>query len=925
MGRRKKGAIIIAAILITLAGIIAFIIVWKKGKNEATNLVQTNTNEISAETLEAESTESENLESETLERENAEPENNSGEQDNKEEVTTSVTQGVANHTVVGTETGNGYEGIEGTGKYNYGEALQKSLLFYELQRSGELPEVVRCNWRGDSCLNDGSDVGIDLTGGWYDAGDHVKFNLPMSYSAAMLGWSLYEDYDAYEDSGQLEYALANIRWANDYFIKCHPEDEVYYYQVGNGGSDHSWWGPAEVLELQMERPAYCVTADAPGSAVTAESAASLAICSIIFKDSDPEYSKMCLNHAESLYAFADKYKSDAGYTAANGFYNSWSGYYDELSWAGAWLYLATGDKEYLSKAESYYPQAVQDYNWAMCWDDVHIGAAVMLAQITGKDVYKDAVEQHLDYWSTGTSSGERITYTPKGLAWLDSWGSLRYATTTAFIAAVYSEWEGCPASKADGYFDFAVSQANYVLGDTGFSYLIGFGDDYPQNPHHRTAQGSYSNNMNEPAWERHTLYGALVGGPDASDGYTDQVSNYTTNEVACDYNAGFTGLLAKLYNRYHGQTLKDFGAVEPVDEPELFAEAGINVLGDDFIEVKAYVYNETAWPARAPEKLELRYYMDLSEIYNAGGTANDIEITTNYMQNAAADGLKVWDEENHIYYLSVVFDGTSLYPGGQEHYKKEVQVRVRSRIGIWDNSNDPSFEGLPNGGVIPAMNLALYEEDTLVYGTEPQAGTNAGQSVGTSTPENSNSNSNNTSNSNNASNGNSTNGSTQGTNGSGSLSNGSANNGDLSVTVEYANTQGSANSISGTLNITNLGQTDIPLKELTVKYFFTNEGGGTLDYSCYHAAVLGENGTYSAVNGVQGTYEEYQAEDTDTVCEMTFSDTQNLSAGSTLTINFCINKSDWSNLTLSNDFSGKNVENIVIYNGGIIFGNEPDS
>ena len=31
-------------------------------------------------------------------------------------------------------TGSGYEGEPGTGDFNYGEALQKSLLFYELQR-----------------------------------------------------------------------------------------------------------------------------------------------------------------------------------------------------------------------------------------------------------------------------------------------------------------------------------------------------------------------------------------------------------------------------------------------------------------------------------------------------------------------------------------------------------------------------------------------------------------------------------------------------------------------------------------------------------------------------------------------------------------------------------------------------------------------
>ena len=102
-----------------------------------------------------------------------------------------------------TQKGSGLEGAKGTGKYNYGEALQKSLLFYELQRSGDLPEEVRCNWRGDSCLKDGSDVGLDLTGGWFDAGDNVKFNLPMSYSASMLAWSVYEDREAYEESGQI--------------------------------------------------------------------------------------------------------------------------------------------------------------------------------------------------------------------------------------------------------------------------------------------------------------------------------------------------------------------------------------------------------------------------------------------------------------------------------------------------------------------------------------------------------------------------------------------------------------------------------------------------------------------------------------------------------------------------------------------------
>ena len=326
----------------------------------------------------------------------------------------------------------------------------------------------------------------------------------------------------------------------------------------------------------------------------------------------------CLDHAKSLYAFSDSAKSDAGYTAANGFYNSWSGFYDELSWAGCWLYTATGDSKYLDNAKSCFTKAGHDFDWALCWDDVHIGAALMLAKITGDKAYKDEIQKHLDFWSCGTSDGKKITYSPKGLAWLDQWGSLRYATTTAYVAAVYSRWDGCPKDKVSVYWDFAVSQADYALGSSGRSYVVGFGENPPSHPHHRTSQGSYCDNMNEPSEFRHTLYGALVGGPDASDGYTDTVTDYCKNEVACDYNAGFTGLLAAMYSKYHGKTLIDFGAVEEVPGDEYSAECSLNVQGKDFAEIKALIYNKTAWPARASDKLEFRYYVDLSEVYKAG-------------------------------------------------------------------------------------------------------------------------------------------------------------------------------------------------------------------------------------------------------------------------------------------------------------------
>ena len=88
--------------------------------------------------------------------------------------------------------------------YNYGEVLQKSIFFYEAQRSGKLPADNRVNWRGDSGLNDGADVGHDLTGGWYDAGDHVKFGFPMAFSATALAWGILEHKDGFVKTNQLD-------------------------------------------------------------------------------------------------------------------------------------------------------------------------------------------------------------------------------------------------------------------------------------------------------------------------------------------------------------------------------------------------------------------------------------------------------------------------------------------------------------------------------------------------------------------------------------------------------------------------------------------------------------------------------------------------------------------------------------------------
>jgi hypothetical protein len=55
----------------------------------------------------------------------------------------------------------------------------------------------------------------------------------------------------------------------------------FVLQVGNGEQDHGYWGRPE--DMHMGRPAYKVTPGSPGSDVTGNTAAALAVGSIVFK------------------------------------------------------------------------------------------------------------------------------------------------------------------------------------------------------------------------------------------------------------------------------------------------------------------------------------------------------------------------------------------------------------------------------------------------------------------------------------------------------------------------------------------------------------------------------------------------------------------------------------------------------------------
>ncbi len=634
--------------------------------------------------------------------------------------------------------------VQAADKPDYAEALQKSLFFYECQQAGPLPDWNRVEWRADSTMID------EVKGGWYDAGDHVKFNLPMSYSAAMLAWGIYQYPDGVEKCGEMTNYVNNLEFVLDFLAECDRGKEVVY-QVGNGTTDHTWWGPVELYEYGMgdagtsyESARETLVASEGCSCVFGGMAAALAAGSVALDGRiDSSKTKNYLAHAENLFKLADASRSDAVYNDSNAsnFYRS-SHFYDELFWSANWLYIATNDPAYLDKAKSYIPNLDKElgsdelkFSWGHCWDDTMQGGMLLYAINTGDKTYIDRVKKHVEFWTND------VKVLDGGIRWLTTWGCLRYAETAGFIAAVASDTV-LKDMDTSAYEKFYEQQIDYVLGDNpdNFSYVVGYGENCPKNPHHRTAHASWKNAEAFPVMSRHTLYGALVGGPTEKNEYVDDRGNYVNNEVATDYNAGYTALLCKMVDKYGGTSDPDFPQPEQHDGPEFFVEAldkGISAQGAT---ISFKVTNHSAWPARVQDNISFRYFMDLSEIINAGLSPESVEIRCDRDQSTMYSGKgvksaqisKIQHYKDNIYYVEVNLpDGRAVLPVSEGMHQCEILLAfIYPNYGSgWDAENDFSNadiigvkgetgdDGSIRGIVTPK--IPVYINGNLYYGEEP--------------------------------------------------------------------------------------------------------------------------------------------------------------------------------------------------------------
>ncbi|KGN53401.1 endoglucanase 6 [Cucumis sativus] len=492
--------------------------------------------------------------------------------------------------------------------HDYGQALTKSLLFFEAQRSGYLPHNQRVNWRANSGLQDGKASGVDLVGGYYDAGDNVKFGLPMAFTVTMMSWSIIEYGKQMATNGELSHALDAVKWGTDYFIKAHPEPYVLYGEVGDGNTDHYCWQRPE--DMTTDRHAYKIDPSNPGSDLAGETAAAMAAASIVFRHYNPSYANELLSHARQLFEFADKYrgKYDSSITVAQKYYRSVSGYNDELLWAAAWLYEATNNQYYLNYLGEN-GDSMGGTGWSMTefgWDVKYAGVQTLVAKflLQGRaahhapvfERYKEKAENFL--CSCMKKGTRNVQTTPAGLIFRQRWNNMQFVTSASFLATVYSDYlssSGGNLKCAAGYVQpsellrFAQSQVDYILGDNprATSYMVGYGNNYPRQVHHRgssivsikvnsafvSCRGGYATWYTRKASDPNLLTGALVGGPDAYDNFADQRDNYEQTEPATYNNAPILGILARLSGGHSGYNQLLPVLLPPVNHPDPSAQS----------------------------------------------------------------------------------------------------------------------------------------------------------------------------------------------------------------------------------------------------------------------------------------------------------------------------------------------------------------
>ncbi len=457
------------------------------------------------------------------------------------------------------------------------EAAWMTTRFYGAQRSGQGPNWILDGTNNPTSFTGDKYNGKDVSGGWFDCGDHVMYGQSQGFASYVLALSFaeftkgfydlytgdYTDYKASKDytrkggkPNKIRDLLEELRYEADFWVKAAIDDGHFVTVKGDGNKDHNKWVTAGAMSKLGNGDGgepRDITATADDSFTPGMAAAMLAVMARI--DPDESAREKYLKAAKTAFAYAKKHN---GVTNSQGFYEKswWQGIYaDGPCLAAMELYRTTLDSSYAKEAKTYYDKIDFEKN---SWTRLSYSDASPITYILGDFYFKWHPKGDLAGSETYLENMYNLPEDKdsKGIFLKDAKESgfpTRSPSGGAFLYALYAKF------AKDKSYDSAIEKnIAYLLGDNSNkkSYVVGYtrnGVNAPTRPHHR---GYYGNedpgrdvNGVGSAPEKNKLLGGMIAGNFSSGSHDGNVSNWQVNEVCVDINAPLVGALGYILSK----------------------------------------------------------------------------------------------------------------------------------------------------------------------------------------------------------------------------------------------------------------------------------------------------------------------------------------------------------------------------------------
>ena len=371
------------------------------------------------------------------------------------------------------------------GRKIYSPILKSLMEFFKIQRCGYTnPEMHKVCHISDvtQIIDRGKENNekVDVTGGWHDAGDYVKFFNTTAYTTYILLFAY--DYDPIKfgfdnDKSGAPDILEEAKIGLDWMLRSYRGNGEFITQVQDLRDHDVGWRMPEDDELSFDRPGFV----GKGKNLIGLYAATMALGAKIWKSKFKldEFANKCLSSAEEAFALRNNVPDVD--SSGSGMYldKSFNG---KLALGAAELYNVTRKPVYLKSALSYAEKAGSDYWWS--WGDINALADYRLAQISPK--YLNYLESNLKVFN---ENKEKNLF---GEAAEHNWGSNNTLLGIGLQAILWKK-----ITHKNDYDSLITIQRDFVLGRNpwGISFIFQTGTNYSKNLHHQIA---YFNNGKLP-------------------------------------------------------------------------------------------------------------------------------------------------------------------------------------------------------------------------------------------------------------------------------------------------------------------------------------------------------------------------------------------------------------------------------------------